>query len=272
MDYTEFQSRFPDEQWFKVVAYDPVEQQFFRRDLFFTIDSVTTDPIPFNPYGECRAGGIYFALLKDIHLYCDIQDYGQWVAPVSFVPESNGIPTRFYLEQNKAKANQIVLGQPIPLKQFCFDYLHRNHELFSVAAKCGYKNVVQLGLESGIVGDPSAHANGAIRLASQNGHAEVVRLLLLTRVDPSALDNYAIRFASQNGHAELVRLLLTDPRVDPSTRDNYAIRWASENGHLEVVRLLLTDPRVDPSAQDNYAVRWAKRNGHDELVQLLLTV
>jgi hypothetical protein len=54
-----------------VVAYDPVKQQFFRRDLVFTIDSVTT--VPFHPDGECRGGGIYFALLKDIHLYCDVR-------------------------------------------------------------------------------------------------------------------------------------------------------------------------------------------------------
>jgi hypothetical protein len=272
MDYTEFQSKFPEEQWFKVVAYDPVKQQFFRRNLFFTVDSVTTDHVPFKPFGECRAGGIYFASLKHIDLYCDIKDYGEWVAPVTFVSKSNGIPTRFYLEQNKAKANQIVLGQPIPLKQFCFDYIHRNHGLFSVAAKYGYENVVQLGLESGVVGDPSAQANGAIRQASENGHIEVVRLLLTDpRVDPSALDNYAIRFASQNGHLDVVRLLLTDPRVDPSPRDNYAIRWVSEIGHLEMVRLLLTDPRVDPSARDNEAIRLASKNGHVEVVRLLLT-
>jgi hypothetical protein len=144
MDYTEFQSKFPEEQWFKVVTYDPVKQQFFRRDLVFSVDSVTTDHVPFNPYGKCQAGGIYFAPLKDIHLYCD---YGDWVAPVTFVPESNGLPTRFYLEQNKAKANQIVLGQPILLKQFCYDYLEKNHELFFVAAACGYENVIQRGRE-----------------------------------------------------------------------------------------------------------------------------
>jgi hypothetical protein len=268
MDYTEFQSKFPQEQWFKVVAYDPVKQQFFRRNLFLNVDSVTTDPIPFNPYGECRAGGIYFASLKDIHLYCDIEDYGDWVAPVTFVPESNGIPTRFYLENNKVKANQILLGQPIPLKQFCYDYLERNHELFFVAAVHGSENVIQLGLE--LLIDPSACDNYAIRWASHNGHLGVVRLLLTDpRVDPSASDNQAIHLASRNGHLEVVRLLLTDPRVDPSALNNYAIYWASYNGHAEVVRLLLTDPRVDPSARDNCTIYGASENGHLDVVQLL---
>jgi len=58
------------------------------------------------------------------------------------------------------------------------------------------------------------------------------------RVDPSANDNYATKVASENGHAEVVGLLLADPRVDPSAENNYAIRVASEKGHVEVVALL----------------------------------
>jgi ankyrin repeat protein len=54
-------------------------------------------------------------------------------------------------------------------------------------------------------------------------------------VDPSADNNWAIRLASCNGHVEVVRLLLNDNRVNPSELDNYAIRWASHNGHVEVV-------------------------------------
>ena len=41
--------------------------------------------------------------------------------------------------------------------------------------------------------------------------------------------------ASENGHTEVVRLLLTDPRVDPAAEDNCAIRYASRNGHTEVI-------------------------------------
>jgi hypothetical protein len=39
----------------------------------------------------------------------------------------------------------------------------------------------------------------------------------------TAENNTAICNASQNGHAEVVMLLLRDPRVDPSARDNAAI-------------------------------------------------
>jgi hypothetical protein len=37
-----------------------------------------------------------------------------------------------------------------------------------------------------------------------------------SRVEPSADDNWAIEEAAENGHTEVVRLLLNDPRVDRS--------------------------------------------------------
>jgi ankyrin repeat protein len=89
-------------------------------------------------------------------------------------------------------------------------------------------------------------------------------------INPSAVNNYTIRWASQNGHSEVVKILLTDDRVDPSANDNFSIRWASQNGHLEVVKILLTDERVDPSARNNEAIKWASEYGHLEVVKILL--
>ena len=60
-------------------------------------------------------------------------------------------------------------------------------------------------------------------------------------VDPGAKQDYAIRLASKEGHLEVVRLLIKDELVakpvDPAADDNFAIRRASEHGHVEVVRL-----------------------------------
>ena len=73
-------------------------------------------------------------------------------------------------------------------------------------------------------------------------------------LDLSIDNQYAVRYTSQNGHHEVVALLLKDPRgraepcgpkaVDPSAQKQCAIRWAAENGHLQVVKRLLQDPRV----------------------------
>ena len=133
--------------------------------------------------------------------------------------------------------------------------------------------------------DPSADNNIAIRLASTEGHKEVVEILLEDpRVDPSDINNITIRYASESDHKEVVEMLLKDLRVDPSADNNYAIRWASINGHKEVVEILLKDPssasaerrvalrpdsRVDPSADNNWAKRWASLKGHKEIVEML---
>jgi hypothetical protein len=94
----------------------------------------------------------------------------------------------------------------------------------------------------------------------------VQKFLKLNHIDPAiekALNGRwesAISLASENGHVEVVKLLLNDPRVDPSAYNNDAIRWASKYGHVEVVKLLLNDPRVDPSVANNYAIRLASEN------------
>ncbi|KAI9350663.1 hypothetical protein BDR26DRAFT_891167 [Obelidium mucronatum] len=126
------------------------------------------------------------------------------------------------------------------------------------------------GRRGGIV-DPSAQDNFACRLASQNGHTEVVRRLLLDpRVDPSASNNYAIILASRNGHYETVELLLKDPRVDPAGNANEPIVDASRGGHVSVVKALLADSRVDPSARGNDALKFAGARKHFEVILLLL--
>lgn len=62
-------------------------------------------------------------------------------------------------------------------------------------------------------------------------------------IDPPG-DKYMLDRASQNGHLEVIRLLLADSRVNPSANNNAAIRWASRHGYLEIVRLLESDPRA----------------------------
>ena len=65
------------------------------------------------------------------------------------------------------------------------------------------------------------------------------------RVNPTAQDNYAVRLASETGSANIVKVLLRNVRENPTAQDNYAVRLASENVSLSVVRALLEDVRVD---------------------------
>jgi hypothetical protein len=115
----------------------------------------------------------------------------------------------------------------------------------------------------------------AFRYYVSKGNVSIVQILL-SIVDPREWNNYAIRKASENGHINMVVLLLKDPRIDPSDFDNYALRLASENGHFEVVKLLLDDPRVIESMDDLHRFRRSifiektYENGHDMIVNRLL--
>ena len=54
-------------------------------------------------------------------------------------------------------------------------------------------------------------------------------------VDPSSRDNEAIRVASKNGHTDVVKLLLSLPKimgVEPFVNDNYLIECAARFGHV----------------------------------------
>lgn len=144
---------------------------------------------------------------------------------------------------------------------------------FVRACEIGFTYAVKQLLPCGV------DVNKALRKASQNGHLDVVNLLLAdSRVNPSADCGCgfrglrgvccAIGLASQNGHLDVVKLLLADPRV--SAGIDGALGEASRNGHLDIVKLLLADPRINPSANDNYAIRLADGNGHLGIAKLLL--
>ena len=90
------------------------------------------------------------------------------------------------------------------------------------------------------------HPSGrALLLAADEGHLEVVRLLLEAGADKEAATidgaTTALIVAAGSGHLEVVRLLLeAGADKDAATTDGAtALLYATHNGHLEVVRLLL---------------------------------
>jgi ankyrin repeat protein len=82
--------------------------------------------------------------------------------------------------------------------------------------------------------------------------------------------------AAENGHTEVVQLLLETKEVDVNAEDNYAqtpLSWAAKNGHTQVVQLLLKTKEVDINAwggEYGSALRAASSGGHQEIVQILI--
>jgi ankyrin repeat protein len=120
--------------------------------------------------------------------------------------------------------------------------------------------------------DPGTDENIAIRVASENNHLEIVRVLLANKgkVDPSDKDNDALVKASKCGHYHVAELLLSDNRV---ARDiDRAFRKAAENSQHKIVELLLAKARPwwQVCGYNNELIRWASHEGYTETVRMLL--
>lgn len=82
------------------------------------------------------------------------------------------------------------------------------------ASAHGRIDVVRLLVEDGRV-----EAGDAIERASINGHYEVAQFLL-QHTPPQRVDNFTICLAAQNGHANIVKLLIDKAHLDPSFHGN----------------------------------------------------
>ncbi len=106
-----------------------------------------------------------------------------------------------------------------------------------------------------------------LRLAAENGHLEIVELLLLL-FDTVAFDSILLNTTAAIGHLGIVKLLL--PLSDPKAAESHALNAAAKYGHLEIVRLLL--PLSDTAGNGSCALILACESGHLEIVKLLLPV
>ncbi|OJU82150.1 MAG: hypothetical protein BGO10_04710 [Chlamydia sp. 32-24] len=125
----------------------------------------------------------------------------------------------------------------------------------------------------------AAEDNEAFVKAAENGHLFLLELLTektnpnTNNVDVADQENAAIRAASKNGHADVVRYLLTFEEVDPSAENNEALLEAVRAGHIEVVEELIKDERVaapDMLVFYQEAIAIARDEQKEDIFQLLL--
>ena len=140
-----------------------------------------------------------------------------------------------------------------------------------LAAEEGHWEVVKLLLEAGAY-DWSANGYTALDSASANGHSEVVSLLLEARDDNDRYGaDQALCLAAQNGHLEIVQLLSASANVNVF-HFTQASRSAAKNRHWEVVKFLLeAEVHIYAVVYDGQtALHLAAMEGHPEVVKLLL--
>ncbi|RBR10782.1 uncharacterized protein FIESC28_09313 [Fusarium coffeatum] len=155
--------------------------------------------------------------------------------------------------------------------------------VLSVAAGNGDTSMVSFLLHNGANSNPKqkeGNRKTALAFAAQNGHEEVVRLLVSTEgVVIDTKDNMGrspLIHAASLGHEGIARLLL-DRGANPELRDTYRyggypLHHATIGGHMGVVMLLLqrdVDPdQVDRDGRTPFS--YAAQLGHIEIAKLLL--
>lgn len=100
------------------------------------------------------------------------------------------------------------------------------------AAENGHSEVVKLLLSKRVdVGTVSK------TIYEENGDFHIIRYRNLQPVDLRGYINSALRLAAENGHLEVVKLLLADERLDIKNTDE-AFRSAAKNRHDEITKLI----------------------------------
>ncbi|KAJ3295785.1 hypothetical protein HDU76_006796 [Blyttiomyces sp. JEL0837] len=155
----------------------------------------------------------------------------------------------------------------IPLSRLC-------NFILRLAACEGVVDVVKLLLGSGIEGiDVTTGRNDCIKMASSNGHLDVVALLLAKNVDPTSDDCTSFKNAAENGRLDVLRVLLNSVDGDDfGFAANKSLYGAASGGRLEIVKYLLGLPETDVGFEENCVFIAACAAGHFYVAKFLLGV
>ena len=234
-------------RYFKITNKDENHNGFQYVDGLNILDK------PFEKYGSCVPGGLYFT---DIEHIFEFLQYGIYLREV-ILPTDDKDFEMVADEQNKYRANKIILGKRYDLNDSTsFKYLvengadvkTNNNYALRWASRYGHLDVVKYLVENSA--DVKTNNNSAVRLASEYGHLDVVKYLVENGADIKANNNYAVRIASKNGHLDVVKYLVENG-ADLKADNNSAVGWASRNGHLDVVKYLVEND-ADIKAENNY--------------------
>ena len=132
------------------------------------------------------------------------------------------------------------------------------------AVSAGHTQAVELLIAAGANVDGGDGAT--LRSASENGHPEVLRLLLDASADPDELE--VLLVACGCGRLSVVQVLL-EHGVDLRAAHDAALREACACGHADIAQFLI-DHGANVHAHDDEAIQEASANGHAHIVQLLL--
>ncbi|RSL62669.1 hypothetical protein CEP54_005624 [Fusarium duplospermum] len=144
------------------------------------------------------------------------------------------------------------------------------------ASEAGHHAIASLLIKEGARVD-SAYSRQAMSLSLENGHVEIVKLLIGANagldLDPDILQR-ALNTASRKGFEPMAKYLLEEKADVHGPKCYTALCQASKNGQLAIVKLLLKRGLpLELDATDRIlqsALIKASRNGHEAIVRFLV--
>ena len=217
-----------------------------------------------------------------------VEAHGNTVRALKLQLKSKGFGGRFQLKFLNGSAemqDDEVLVPPLDLNLVSLTFLpfdESETKTFIEACGAGRLGEVETRLQK--LQDPNAPDAAvwwtALHSAAENGHLEVVRLLLEAGAfcDQATTDDGTtpLILAALEGHLEVARLLLeAGASCDKAATDDgsTALIQAAEDGHLEMVHLLLEAGASCDQAKTSDGTTpliFAAQNGHLQVVRLLL--
>jgi hypothetical protein len=170
-------------------------------------EGLNVDPIPFNPTGSCRPGGIYFAR-KAILAFLYV---GPLICKVTLPKDA-----RIYKDPNrieKWKADKVILGKVEKINAAVIKKLIKeganvhasDDRALRWASQCGYLDIVKCLIKNGA--NVHANNNTALQYASYAGHLNIIKCLVKNGANIHAGMDYALHLATTQGHQAIARYL-----------------------------------------------------------------
>lgn len=118
----------------------------------------------------------------------------------------------------------------------------------------------------------NANGDSAFRWACENGHVEIIKILLKPKykVDVKAI-NYGFRYAVLNNHVDAIKYFLKTKNKEINNDKHYCLKLACSNQSVDVVRSILEN-KCDEKINVRYNNDEAFRNGclNYDIVKILL--
>ena len=183
-----------------------------------------------------------------------------------------GMALDFSVVSGNLETLKILLASP------AVDPTWNNYVAIKTAAQRGHFEMIQelvadsrVNLENLFAGNydfPRNYNGKLIQWGSKIGNIKIVEFFA-KKTSPAVMDNSAIKLASQEGHVEIVEFLLADPRVDASANNNQALKLASETlkEKIEWVSKVFENTNI-PESQRN-VLQLAITNPYYQIIGLL---